>query len=135
MQETLEFEVDASGSKYFVGAADYDPVTADTFLDEICLEFSTDKVRIYYLDIDSAKVVKTQELDVHRSIDEVNDLRQEHAGLYQGTIEGSYFAVDNSQEWSLFYDALEDIFLLHIKDVSRLNTMSDFLIPGDWERA
>ena len=129
LKESMDFINNVSDENYFIGTADYDPITSESFLDELCSEFSTEEVSIYYLDIDLAIVTKTVLLNPRGTHDEIIALKSDHSGLYDGSVEGSYFATDNNQAWSLFYDALEDIALLHIDDRSKLDIFKDSLLP------
>lgn len=129
LREFIDFKINAASDGYFVGAGDYDPITADDFLDEFCAAFSSLEMRVYYLDIDAPKVARVQILASEASDGEKAALRMQHAGLFDATIEGSYFLIGPDQSWALFYDALEDMFLLHVSDKDRSREFSDFLLP------
>ena len=130
LKKDIHFVENVSDVEYFVGVADYDPITSESFLSELCAEFLTEDVSIHYLNIDLALVIKTIRFNPHGTSDEITTFRCDHSGLHNVTVEGSYFAIDNNHAWSIFYDALEDIFLLHIKDRSKLDIFSDSLIPN-----
>lgn len=115
---------------YFVGTADYDPTTADSFLNELCLEHSSEFFQVFYLDINLSTVVKIIRLRPQESLEQATVRYFDEENVYNGIVEGSYFAIDNKQSWSIFYDALEDIFLLHIKDKNKLDIFRDYLLPN-----
>lgn len=129
LEKRINFLENSLDEDYFIGVADYDPITAEFFLDELYSELSTEQAEFYYLDIDEAKVVRSVLFEPNGRSNAVNEFKSDHCGLYGASLDGSYFAVDKNQLWSIFYDAAEDIFLLHIKDISRLKKFSDFLLP------
>lgn len=129
LKATIDFSEDAASDQYFIGATDYDPITSESFLEELCVEFSSHQVNIYYLDIDLAEVVKTDSFYFTDRKDDSQRFRCEHSGLHNAAVEGSYFAHDNNHAWSIFYDAAEDISLLHIEDISKIDAFKDSLLP------
>lgn len=123
IEEVMGFDLDATGGDYFVGGADYDPLTSE-FIDELCMRLSTNEISILYLDFDTASVCRRE----IPKCDNLTKLQVRHSGLYGGVVEGSYFAIDNKYLWSIFYDASEDRFLLHVKDSRCLEGIRDFLL-------
>ncbi len=110
---------------------DYDPINCDRFIEVLCSLVGDIDLYVIYTNLDCCVVQKSIQLNVSGLLSNdsvLKDLRENHASLYDCTIEGSYYLFGDSGEWAIFYDAGSDFGVMLSQNNRLMVSMAEFLI-------
>ena len=116
----------------YQGSFDYDPINSDGFIEALCSLVGDTSLHIIYTNIDSCVVQKSIQFRISDVLSDkgnkLQNLRDNHALLYDCTIEGSYYLFGNLGEWIVFYDASSDFGVILSQENKLMISMSEYLI-------